>query len=121
MTARTRIGEALQAQLPSHWRVTTGDEGYAFLEVDQDGQKKPHEFHTLGSTVIRISNTEGGMIHAARYTRVKHPPGYAEGRQFHSDVAEVNGRGWLNKLVDAIVSSAVEADTLLSGQVTGEA
>jgi hypothetical protein len=121
MTARTRIGDTLRARLPKHWRITVGAEGHAFLEVDQDGLRPSHEFHAIGSAVIVVNNTDGGMVHAARYERVKHPPGYAEGRQYHSDVATVNGRGWLEKLVGAIAASVAEADARMSAQVTAEA
>lgn len=120
-TTRDTLGTRLERQLPSHWRVTVGAKGYAFIEIDQDGKCPPHQYHAVGSAVIVVGNGDKGVVEANRYERVPHPPGYSEGRVHHSVVAKVNGRQWADKLVDAVVTAAVEADAMIATTVAAEA
>ncbi len=116
-SARDSITTTLQARLPRHWKVRVG----TFIEVDQDGLRPEHEFYQAGSTVIVIDNAEGGKVVADRYVRVPHPPGYLEGRQRHSTVASVRGRGWVDQIIEAVMSTVAEADAELASSQEADA
>lgn len=119
-TSRHAVAIAVKTRLPPHWHVVAGDDGYAFIEIDQDGKKPANRFPAEGSTVIHISNGDNGTVVAESFTRVPCPPGYVEARQPAGVICMVAGKGWRNELAEAIVNHALEADANFTTEV-GEA
>jgi len=115
-TIRQALAEAIRNRLPSHWHVVAGDTGYAFIEIDQDGNKPANRFPAEGSTVITVSNGENSTVVAEAFLRVKCPPGYVEARQHEGVLCAVSGLGWKKALTEAIVAHALEADAGLSSE-----
>ena len=113
LRTRTRIGKLLEQQLPNHWKVIVGDKGYAYIEADQDGKKPPHEYPAVGSVVFLVENVEGHAV-AYRFDRIPASPGYVESRKLHSTIAVESGRGWVERLVNALVTAAAEADASMT-------
>lgn len=119
-TSRHLVAIAVKTELPAHWHVVAGADGYAFIEVDQDGNKPANRFPAEGSAVIRISNGENNTVIAEMFTRVKCPPGYVEARQHIGVLCVVAGQGWRSKLTETVVAHAIEADASLTSEI-GEA
>jgi hypothetical protein len=105
---RDQIAGILKGRLPSNWKVVHGSKGFAFIEVDQDGNHPPHTFPAIGSTVISIENVEGNRVAAIAYRRVPFPDGYCEGRKEDAVLCLVSGRGWVDEVIDAVVGHALK-------------
>jgi len=118
--SRHAISKALQTRVPPHWRVVVGADGCAFIELDQDGRKPPNQFPSTGSTVLRVTNAGDGSVVVERFRRVPCPPGYVEAREPIGIVCVVSGRKWREEVVEAMVSSVLDADAVMSG-IMGEA
>jgi hypothetical protein len=71
--------------------------------------------------VIVVQNAPDDHVVADTFVRVKHPPGYCEGRQATGRILEARGRGWRSALINAVVTYAVEQDAGLMSTSVGEA
>lgn len=113
--SRMLILNELKLRLPAHWAVTDGRDDHIFVEADQDGRRPDWEFPTIGSTVMEARNNADSGITVIAYRRIKCPPGMVEARKVSAIVCEEAGLGWRDRLVEAMVQHAAQADRRMQG------
>jgi len=113
---RVLLAQHLRRFLPAHWAILVGGPREPFLQIDQDGRRADDTPPSPGSCCIVIMNAEDkeGQTYVAAdlLQRGLEPETDVRNR---GTVAVARGRGWRNKLGDALAAQAVIADASVLG------